>query len=82
MKTYSGSFRKKDGSIRKMLFAHLEDLPKSFLEERIIGSGSDKNYPDGMKLVWCLDDNVQNFRIFNYATQVGDIIEVDYRDDI
>lgn len=75
MKAYIGSFKKKDGSGRTMTFAKLNELPEEFLEDKIIGSGSEKQYPEGMELVWDLE--ADNFRIFNYNTQVGliDIIE-------
>ena len=31
MKAYKGSFKKKNGEMRDMVFAHLQDLPKTFL---------------------------------------------------
>lgn len=68
MKAYIASFIKKDGSERQMCFAHLKDLPEDYLETRIIGSGSEKNYPEGMELVWDLEED--NFRIFNWNTLV------------
>lgn len=74
MKAYKGSFKKKNGQIREMLFAHLRDLPDSFLDEKIIGSGSEKSYPEGMQLVWDLEED--GFRIFNWKTQVGTLEQV------
>ena len=74
MKAFKGSFKKKNGQIREMLFAHLRDLPDSFLDEKIIGSGSEKSYPEGMQLVWDLEED--GFRIFNWKTQVGILEQV------
>ena len=71
MKAYRGTFTKKNGEIREMLFAHLKDLPDTFLDEKIVGSGSEKAYPDGMELVFDLE--VEGFRVFNWSTQVGSI---------
>lgn len=74
MKAFKGTFKKKNGEIREMLFAHLLDLPDSFLEEKIIGSGSEKSYPEGMQLVYDLEQD--GFRIFNWSTQVGSLEQV------
>ena len=74
MKAFKGTFKKKNGEIREMLFAHLRDLPDTFLDEKIIGSGSEKSYPEGMQLVWDLEED--GFRIFNWKTQVGTLEQV------
>ena len=66
MKAYKGTFKKKNGDSRQMTFAKLADLPEQFLETRIIGAGSEQNYPDGMELVWDLE--ADNFRIFNWKS--------------
>lgn len=66
MKAYKGSFKKRNGEIRKMLFAKIEELPDSFLEQKIVGSGAKKEYPAGMELVWDLEQD--NFRVFNWST--------------
>lgn len=66
MKAYKGSFKKRNGEIRSMLFAKLEQLPDAFLDEKIIGTGVDKQYPTGMELVWDIEAN--NFRVFNWST--------------
>jgi hypothetical protein len=71
MKVYKGTFKKQNGEVREMVFAKLDELPESFLEARIIGASSEKQLPDGMELVWCLDQGVDNFRIFNHSTQIG-----------
>lgn len=74
MKAYKGSFKKRNGEIRNMLFAKIAELPDSFLEEKIIGTGSDKSYPDGMELVFDIEKD--NFRIFNWNTKVGLVTEI------
>lgn len=74
MKAFKGTFKKKNGELREMLFAHLKDLPDSFIETRIIGSGSEKLYPEGMELVWDIEED--NFRIFNWNTQTGSVEQV------
>jgi hypothetical protein len=70
MKAYKGTFKKKNGESRQMTFARLADLPQQFLETRVIGAGSEQNYPEGMELVWDLE--ADNFRIFNWKS-VDDI---------
>ena len=74
MKAYKGSFKKRNGEIRNMLFAKIEELPDSFLEQKIIGTGSDKTYPEGMELVWDLEED--NFRVFNWKTVEGPVKEL------
>ncbi len=74
MKAYKGSFKKRNGEIRQMLFAKIQELPDSFLEQKIIGTGSDKNYPEGMELVWDLEED--NFRVFNWKTVEGPVKEL------
>ena len=76
MKAYKGSFKKKNGEIRNMFFAHIEDLPDIFLDKRIIGTGVEKRYPEGMKLVWDIEED--DFRIFNAATQIGELEQVEF----
>ncbi len=66
MKAYKGTFKKKNGEFRQMTFAKLADLPEQFLETRVIGAGSEQNYPEGMELVWDLE--ADNFRIFNWKS--------------
>jgi len=74
MKTYSGTFLKKNGEERTMLFAYLEDLPSDYLANRIIGGSNEKTYPEGMKLVWDLE--ADNFRVFNFNKVIGKINEI------
>ena len=66
MKAYKCTFKKKNGESRQMTFAKLADLPEQFLETRVIGAGSEQNYPEGMELVWDLE--ADNFRIFNWKS--------------
>ena len=80
MKAYKGTFIKKNGDTRDMLFAYIPDLPKTFLDKVISGEGNDRQYPEGMELVWDLEED--NFRVFNKNTQVGEVktINVDLPD--
>lgn len=64
MKAYKGTFKKKNGDSRDMVFARLLDLPEKFLCDRVQGAGSEQNYPEGMELVWDLE--ADNFRVFNW----------------
>ena len=63
MKAYKGTFKKKDGEVRQMVFARIDDLPTSFVASKIVGAGNEQKYPEGMELVWDLE--ADNFRIFN-----------------
>lgn len=74
MKAYKGSFKKKNGEIRNMLFARIDELPDSFLDEKIAGTGASKTYPDGMELVWDMEED--NFRVFNWSTVEGSVEEM------
>ena len=64
MKAYKGTFKKKNGESRDMVFARLLDLPEKFLETKVQGAGSEQKYPDGMELVWDLE--ADSFRVFNW----------------
>jgi hypothetical protein len=74
MKVYKGQFKKQNGQIREMLFARIEDLPESFLDQKIVGSGAQKQYAPNMELVW--DIEADNFRVFNWSTVQGSVKEV------
>lgn len=78
MKAYKGSFIKKNGEQRLMMFSRITDLPNGFVASKIVGAGTEKKYPEGMELVWDLEED--DFRIFNYKT-VKEIeeLEVDSR---
>lgn len=75
MKAYKGSFKKKNGDKREMVFSRIKDLPNGFVAARIVGAGSERTYPEGMELVWDLE--ADDFRIFNYKTADNDIQELD-----
>jgi len=75
MKAYKGTFKKKNGESRDMVFARLLDLPQKFLDERVQGAGSEQQYPDGMELVWDLE--ADNFRVFNWRSAETDPKEFD-----
>lgn len=66
MKAYKGSFTKKNGEHRTMVFSRIADLPNGFVASKIVGAGSERTYPEGMELVWDLEED--DFRIFNYKT--------------
>lgn len=78
MKAFKGLFVKKNGEHRTMVFSRISDLPNGFVASKIVGAGTEKKYPDGMELVWDLEED--DFRIFNYKTakQVEEL-EVDSR---
>jgi hypothetical protein len=76
MKVYRGTFKKKNGEAREMVFARISDLPEAFLESKIIGASSEKELPEGMELVWDMEED--NFRIFNHNTVINPPIEVEF----
>ena len=80
MKAYKGTFKKKNGESRDMVFARLYDLPQKFLNERVQGAGSEQQYPEGMELVWDLE--ADNFRIFNWNTLEGKTHELSIDDSL
>ena len=71
VKTYTATFRKKDGSLRNMNFAKLKDLPTEFLSAKLKGN-SKSSAPDGSEVVWDLD--LKEFRMFNWNTVIGEVI--------
>lgn len=75
MKAYKGTFKKKNGESRDMVFARLYDLPQKFLNERVQGAGSEQQYPEGLELVWDLE--ADNFRVFNWKSAESDPKEFD-----
>jgi hypothetical protein len=80
---YNGTFLKKDGEHREMLFAHLGDLPEAAFDQ-IVGAGPARTLPSGMELVF--DLQVHDLRVFNHNTLQGNLtpyeIEVeDYWDE-
>ena len=75
MKAFKGSFKKKSGEEREMFFARISDLPSQFVATKIVGAGKEQKYPEGMELVWDLDQD--DFRIFNWKTTIDNIKEVE-----
>ena len=79
MKAFKGTFKKKDGQLRQMVFARIEDLPSKFVASKINGAGNEQKYPKGLELVWDLE--ADNFRIFNYNTK-EDLIELEIEESL
>ena len=75
MKAYKGTFKKKNGESRDMVFARLYDLPEKFLTDKVQGAGSEQKYPDGMELVWDLE--ADSFRVFNWKAVEGSTKEIE-----
>ena len=77
MKAYEGVFVKADGSKRTMRFCKVSEIPKLFLESKVVNGGSKvRNYGDGRELVWDIDK--MNFRIFNYNSLVGSLKTIEF----
>jgi hypothetical protein len=74
MKAYTGTFKKKDGSLRTMTFVKLQDLPQKFLSENLKGGKSPK-HSAGNEVVYDLD--MRDFRVFNWNAVVGQVVEKD-----
>lgn len=72
---YTGSFRKKDETIRKMTFAYKSDLPEEFLKGNVKGVRN-VELPTGMKRVW--DIEADAFRTFNEATATDSPVQTAY----
>jgi len=69
MNAYKGTFKKRNGESRQMVFARIWDLPEPFLKKHVQGAGNETKYPEGMELVWDLE--ADSFRIFNWKTIEG-----------
>lgn len=67
---YSATFVKANGENREMKFIKLNDLPNSFLDDKIKNKESKKTLAEGHEVVWDIDKN--GFRIFNWNTIVGE----------
>tara|TARA_Y100001973_G_C5207802_1_gene342920 strand:+ start:6315 stop:6542 length:228 start_codon:yes stop_codon:yes gene_type:complete len=70
MKAYKATFTKKNGEVRTMTFAKVDDLPKGYLPE---SKGGKNNLAEGMELVWDLEN--AGYRVFNKETVIGKIEE-------
>jgi len=80
MKVYKGVFVKQNGQQREMIFAYLEDMDPDFLTSKLADVAVSamhmaRKYKDGMKLVWDLE--VDNYRVFNFKTQIGELQEME-----
>lgn len=75
MKGHVGSFLKKDGSLRTMKFVKINDLPDTFIKDKLKGSERKRNLSEGMETVWDLEN--QNFRVFNWEKVVGEVKDFD-----
>jgi hypothetical protein len=73
-KANKATFKKKDGSLRTMVFYNLDQLPKEVIQERIKGSGTTRTLQEGSRVVYDLE--ARDFRIFNEKTLVGEIQQV------
>lgn len=74
MKMYSGTFKKKDGSVRTINFVKLEDIPQEKLASML--TGGDNKRPTravGVELVFDVD--LKEFRSFNWKTVIGEVQE-------
>ena len=69
---YRATFTKASGDSREMNFVRLNDLPESFLNGKIKGSGGQRNLNEGQEIVWDLDNS--GFRVFNWKTIVGETV--------
>ena len=68
-----GTFIKANGEERQMNFVRLTNLPDGFVDKNTIGTGTAPNLTEGQELVWDLD--ASGFRVFNWNTAIGDIVE-------
>ncbi len=75
MKAYIGTFVKKDGTLRNMTFANIEDLPKEFLEKKLKNTGRKVTLAEGQKVVYDLE--IKDFRIFNHNSLIGELDEIE-----
>ena len=66
---YTGTFTNKTGFQRKMRFVKVSDFPSS-----VTSGFQTRNLQPGYETVWDLDLN--EFRTFNYNTQIGNISSV------
>ena len=63
---YTGTFTNKSGFNRQMRFVKVSDFPSS-----VTSGFRTRNLQPGYETVWDLDQN--QFRTFNYNTQIGTI---------
>lgn len=70
MVVFEATFKKNDGTKRKMRFARLSDLP-SKQRNRVAARRRNTDIPDGMELVW--DVQKRGYRWFNWNAVVGKV---------
>lgn len=68
---HTATFTKKSGENRTMNFVKITELPATFVDTQISGTGNARTLSEGMELVWDLDND--GFRVFNWNTVVGDV---------
>ena len=78
MKLYTGTFVKKNGDERTMNFVRLNELPETFLNSKLTGTGVKRNLGEGRELVWDVDTSA--FRVFNWNTTVNTPTSVEKED--
>lgn len=71
---FKATFKKKDGSLRTMIFCNIEQLPKQVIDERIKGSSVTRKLVEGSRVVYDLE--VRDFRVFNEKTVIGQVEEI------
>ena len=67
---YNAVYVKNSGENREMNFIRLNDLPETFLNGKIKGTGKERTLSEGQEVVWDLDNS--GFRVFNWKTVVGE----------
>jgi hypothetical protein len=67
MVLFEATYRKDDGTKRKIKFARLNDLPKSKVDKRKV-----VEYPVGKELVW--DVQKKGYRVFNWNSVIGKVV--------
>jgi len=67
MVIFEATYRRDDGSKRKIKFARLNDLPKNKVDKR-----KTVEYPVGKELVW--DVQKKGYRVFNWNTVIGKVV--------
>lgn len=69
IKVYTGTSIAKDGRTYTMMFLSPSQMPESWLQQRVKGTGRKAVLPEGMELVWSLTHDA--FRVFNHNLKVA-----------
>lgn len=69
------TFKKKNGSLRTMIFCEVKDLPQELISSRIKGNNVNRVLQDGSRIVYDLES--RDFRVFNESTIIGQIERID-----